>query len=93
MAKQVQQPVQQVLLPAEGYVRLSEVLAVYPVKKSTWYNGINAGRFPKPVRLGARTVAWRVEDIRLLIKSAGSRDVEGRISSVRNDVSTRGVHQ
>lgn len=93
MAKQLQQPVHQVLIPAEGFLRLPKVLAVIPVKKSTWYNGIRTGRFPKPVHLGARSVAWRVEDIRLLIKSAGSSNVEGRNSSVRNDVSTLGAHQ
>ncbi|MBL8407519.1 MAG: AlpA family phage regulatory protein [Candidatus Accumulibacter sp.] len=75
MAKQLQQPAQQVLLPAEGYARLPQVLATFPVSKSAWWDGIRTGRFPKPVRLGARTVAWRVEDIRLLIKSAGSRDI------------------
>ncbi|HXD35423.1 MAG TPA: AlpA family phage regulatory protein, partial [Rhodanobacter sp.] len=36
----------------------------------TWWNGVRSGRFPKPVKLGPRTTAWRVEDIRALIDGA-----------------------
>ncbi len=57
-------------LPAEGYARLSQVLAVIPVSKSTWWNGIKDGKYPKPVKLGPRTTVWRVEDIRALIAAA-----------------------
>jgi predicted DNA-binding transcriptional regulator AlpA len=56
-------------LPQTGFVRLSAILSVYPVGKSTWWNGVRTGRFPKPVKLGARTTAWRVEDIVALIES------------------------
>ena len=41
-----------------------------PVKKSCWWAGVKTGRFPKPVKLGPRVTAWRVEDIRALIASA-----------------------
>ena len=54
-------------LPEEGYARLPQVLAAFPVSRSTWYNGVQSGKYPKPVKLGARTVAWRVSDIRALI--------------------------
>lgn len=57
-------------LPAEGYARLPQVLAVIPVCKSTWWSGIRAGKYPKPVKLGPRTTVWRVEDIRALIAAA-----------------------
>ena len=30
--------------------------------------GVKAGRYPKPVKLGPRITAWRVEDIRTLIE-------------------------
>lgn len=36
--------------------------AVIPVSKSTWWQGVKSGRFPKPVKLGPRATAWRVED-------------------------------
>jgi predicted DNA-binding transcriptional regulator AlpA len=58
------------ILPAEGFVRLPAVLKVYPCGRSTWWEGVRTGRFPKPVKLGPRTTAWRVEDIRALIDEA-----------------------
>lgn len=40
-----------------------------PVGKSTWWAGVKSGKFPQPVKLGQRTTAWRVEDIRKLVGS------------------------
>ena len=59
-------------LPETGYVRLPIILKIYPVSKSTWWAGIKIGRYPKPVKLGQRITAWRVEDIHALIKQGGS---------------------
>jgi predicted DNA-binding transcriptional regulator AlpA len=61
-------------LPQSGFVRLSAILAPngpIPVGKSTWWQGVRDGRFPKPVKLGPKTTAWRVEDIRALIEHLG----------------------
>ena len=71
-------------LPETGYVRLPQIVgraadttrepprpaipAVIPVCRSTWWAGVASGKYPKPVKLGPRTTAWRVEDIRALIK-------------------------
>lgn len=65
-------------LPQTGYLRLTQIIgnpkavppipAVIPVGKSSWWKGVKEGRFPKPVKLGPRTTAWRVEDIRELIR-------------------------
>jgi len=60
-------------LPTFGYVRLPQILAIYPVGKSTWWLGVKEGRFPKPVKLGPRTTAWRVEDIRALITKSDAK--------------------
>jgi predicted DNA-binding transcriptional regulator AlpA len=46
---------------------LHEVLKRYPVSRTSWYDGINLGMYPKAVRLGKRTVAWRLSDIEGLI--------------------------
>ncbi len=57
-------------LPETGFVRLSAILAPrgpIPVGKSTWWAGVKDGRYPRPVKLGPRITAWRVEDIRKLI--------------------------
>ena len=60
--------------PEIGFVRLPAIIAPdgpIPVSKSTWWDGIRTGRFPKPVKLGPKATAWRVEDIRELIKRLG----------------------
>lgn len=61
----------QIELPETGFVRLSTLLQLIPVSKSTWWAGVKSGRYPQPVRtLGERITAWRVEDIRALIDRA-----------------------
>ena len=58
-------------LPETGFVRLTSIIGPngpIPVSKSTWWSGIKVGRYPKPVKLGPRITAWRVEDIRVLIE-------------------------
>jgi prophage regulatory protein len=60
-------------LPRAGFVRLASILAPrgpIPVGRSTWWAGVKSGRFPRPVKLGPRTTAWRVEDIGVLINTA-----------------------
>jgi prophage regulatory protein len=60
-------------LPTVGFLRLSSILSPrgpIPVGKSTWWAGVKTGRFPKPIKLGPRTTAWKVEDIRDLIDKA-----------------------
>ncbi|PJK31341.1 helix-turn-helix transcriptional regulator [Minwuia thermotolerans] len=69
-------------LPETGYLRLSQIIGnpkadppqppIIPVSKSTWWDGVKAGRFPAPVKLGPRITAWRVEDIRDLLRQWGS---------------------
>lgn len=59
------------ILPETGFVRLPDVLRVFPISKSAWWAGVKDGRFPKPVKLGPKTTAWRVQDIRALIETSG----------------------
>jgi len=57
--------------PKTGFVRLSHILAPngpIPVSKSTWWQGIKDGRFPKPQKLGPRTTVWLAKDIRALFE-------------------------
>ena len=63
----------EISLPSTGFVRLSKILNIIPVGKTTWWNGVASGRFPKPVKPGPRITAWRVEDIRALIEREGRR--------------------
>ena len=56
-------------IPETGFIRLPTILKIFPIGKSTWWAGVKSGRFPKPVKLGVRTTAWRAEDITHLISS------------------------
>lgn len=55
-------------IPEFGFLRLDDVLRIIPVSKTTWYNGVRSGRFPKGIRVSQNIVVWRVEDIRNLVK-------------------------
>ena len=34
-----------------------------PVSRATWYAGIKAGKYPKPIRLSEGVSVWRTRDI------------------------------
>ena len=55
------------ILPETGFVRLPIILEIFPIGKSTWWQGVKDGKFPKPVKLGLRTTAWKAKDIKALI--------------------------
>jgi len=55
------------ILPDSAFVRLPTILKLFPISRSAWLEGVKSGHFPKPVRLGKRITAWRIEDIRKLI--------------------------
>ena len=48
-------------------LRLPQVLARFPVSKSTFWAGVKTGKFPAPVKHG-RITFWRSQDIDLLIE-------------------------
>ena len=64
---------QQPSIPAYGFLRLPQVLAIIPISKSAWWAGCKTGRFPKPIKLGPRTTVWRAEDITALIESVNNQ--------------------
>jgi prophage regulatory protein len=65
-------------MPEIGLLRLPQIIGdrkaeppiapLIPVSRATWYAGIKQGRYPAPVKLGERAVAWRAEEIRALIQ-------------------------
>lgn len=65
-------------IPETGFLRLSQIIgnpkanppvpALIPVKKTTWWQGIRDGRYPKSVKISKGCTAWRVEDILRLIE-------------------------
>ena len=66
------------LLPETGFLRISQIIgdpkaepsipAIIPVAKSTFWQGVKTGLYPKPIKLSPRVTVWRVEDIREFIE-------------------------
>ncbi|HAU0837702.1 TPA: helix-turn-helix transcriptional regulator [Legionella pneumophila] len=62
----------------DGYLRAKQILGdplatppkppIIPVSKSTWWDGVKSGRFPKPIKLSPGITVWKVDDIRKLIE-------------------------
>jgi len=67
------------ILVGDGLLRLLDIIGdpkadpptkpIIPVSKSTWWAGVREGRFPKPVKLGPNSTAWRVRDIKAFLDS------------------------
>lgn len=68
--------------PCLGFLRLRQIIGdpkatppvtpLYPVSRSSWWAGVKAGRYPRPIKLGPRTTAWRATDICSFLESVGS---------------------
>jgi predicted DNA-binding transcriptional regulator AlpA len=56
----------------EQLLRLPDVLRLFPVCRSSWYNGIKAGKYPPPIKISIRTSAWRRSDILALIEQTAT---------------------
>lgn len=54
-------------LPETGFLRLPQILRLIPIGKSTWWSWVACGKAPPAVKLGAKTTAWRAEDIYKLL--------------------------
>ena len=71
-------------LPATGFLRQRQILgdknadppipAILPIGKTNWWAGVKSGRYPKPVKLGPRTTAWQVDDIRALLERLAAKE-------------------
>jgi len=60
-------------LPDSALLRLPEVIRLCGGwSRSSIYRAIKAGRFPPPVQLGLRRVAWKWADVRAWLASRPS---------------------
>lgn len=67
--------------PAQGYLRIWQILGdrrrgvspLIPISRSSWFKGINEGRFPKGLLLGPATRVWTVESIRELLRGMNTK--------------------
>ncbi len=72
------------LLPVAGYLRLPQIIGkkpasndpgfppLVPISASTLWQWVRDGKFPKPVKLGERVTAWRVEDVRAYLEKVAA---------------------
>ena len=57
-------------------IRLPEIIGnkktgekgLLSIGATSWWLGVRAGRFPKPVKLGPRTTAWRESEVLEIVK-------------------------
>lgn len=73
-------------LPETGFIRARDLIGtsdapgLIPFGKTLLWNSVRRGTFPAPVRLGAKTSAWRVEDVRAWI-AARNAEAPGKDQS------------
>jgi len=61
-------------LPKKGFVRIPIVCGITGQAKSTIWARVKTGEFPKPVKLGPRTTAWRCEDLHRYLDKIGGQN-------------------
>jgi prophage regulatory protein len=67
-------------------LRRKQVEQVVGLSRSTIYQRIQDGTFPKPISLGGRAVGWRTSDIEaFLVDPAGYRATSHASNEARND--------
>jgi predicted DNA-binding transcriptional regulator AlpA len=67
-------PNDQIRIPTTGFLRLPQILAIFPIGKSSWWRGVKEGRYPKPVKIAPRTSAWRAREIADMMDSLGETE-------------------
>ncbi|MCB1603408.1 MAG: AlpA family phage regulatory protein [Gammaproteobacteria bacterium] len=58
----------------EKLLRLPDVIDMTGKSKSAIYDDMKNGSFPKPIRLGARAVAWKLSSIQRFIESLSTEE-------------------
>jgi len=60
-------------LPAEGFVRVPQVLQMFPIGKTKLWEMVKDGTFPKPSKLGPKTTVWDVAELRAFKELLGGQ--------------------
>lgn len=58
-------------LPPQGMSRAKDVLKFVPVCRSTLWNMVKDGKFPKPIKLSGKITAWRNADVLAWLEAQG----------------------
>lgn len=67
-------------LPTTRFVRIAQIVGdknanppippIVPVCRSTWWDGVKSGRFPRPIKLSPRVTVWKLDEVLALIDNA-----------------------
>jgi prophage regulatory protein len=60
--------------PNDALVRIEKIIGpngIIPISRSSFYQGIRDGIYPKAVRLGKRSSAWRMSELMRVIRREG----------------------
>ena len=79
----------QIDLNQPGFLRLADVLAIFPVSRAAWYAGTKSGIYPPSVSIGPRSVGWPTSSIKKLMEAlAAAQTPQGARPKMRGDVAT-----
>lgn len=51
-------------IPADGFMRLRQILEIVPISKSHWWALVRDGAAPSALKLSPRCTAWLAKDVR-----------------------------
>ena len=69
-----------IAIPAEGFISEAEFIRIMGVGKTTLWDQINAGAYPRPYKLSANRNGWAVDEVRGLI----ARIKQSRLAAVKS---------
>ena len=53
----------------DKFLRLSQILQLIPIGKSTLWEKVKKGEFPKQIKLGTKISVWKESDVQAYINS------------------------
>jgi prophage regulatory protein len=68
----------ELFVPPVKLLTLQMVLDMTTLSKSTWLKGVREGRYPQPVRLSVRRLAWKSADIIKVMEGGMERECYDR---------------
>lgn len=70
---------------AVAFLDINDVCAAVRMSASWIYDAIRAGRFPAPMRFGAKCSRWRAADIRDYLLARAGQAAASRIGAAKGD--------
>jgi len=63
-------------ISGDRFLRINQIIGdkdrgitpIIPISKSSWWDGVKTGKYPKPVKLGPRTTVWRLSEVQAVVE-------------------------